>query len=63
MEYRKTLDLAKHLPIPGFVVATGGSAGLIRCSRGKLPDELEKQYVLQHEAKVYPVQKYCSSIQ
>ena len=47
----KLLDLAKHLPIPVFVVATGGSAGLIRVLRATLLDELEKQYVVTARSK------------
>ncbi|HJO91317.1 MAG TPA: ABC transporter permease [Anaerolineales bacterium] len=47
----KLLDLAKHLPIPVFVVATGGSAGLIRVLRATLLDELEKQYVITARSK------------
>ncbi len=47
----KLLDLLKHLPIPVLVVATGGSAGLIRVLRGTLLDELEKQYVITARSK------------
>jgi|TARA_B100001971_G_scaffold213453_1_gene246858 peptide/nickel transport system permease protein len=47
----KLLDLLKHLPIPVLVVATGGSAGLIRILRATLLDELEKQYVITARSK------------
>ena len=47
----KFIDLIKHLPLPVFVVATGGSAGLIRVLRGTLLDELEKQYVITARSK------------
>ena len=47
----KFIDLLKHLPLPVFVVATGGSAGLIRVLRGTLLDELEKQYVITARSK------------
>tara|TARA_B100000315_G_C14455343_1_gene531122 strand:+ start:15 stop:977 length:963 start_codon:yes stop_codon:yes gene_type:complete len=50
----KLLDLLKHLPIPVLVVATGGSAGLIRVLRGTLLDELEKQYVITARSKGLP---------
>jgi len=53
----KLLDLAKHLPIPVFVVATGGSAGLIRVLRATLLDELEKQYVITARSKGLPNSK------
>ena len=47
----KLMDLLKHLPIPVLVVATGGSAGLIRILRATLLDELEKQYVITARSK------------
>ena len=47
----KLMDLLKHLPIPVLVVATGGSAGLIRILRSTLLDELEKQYVITARSK------------
>ena len=47
----KLLDMLKHMPIPVLVVATGGSAGLIRVLRGTLLDELEKQYVITARSK------------
>ncbi len=50
----KLLDMLKHMPIPVLVVATGGSAGLIRVLRGTLLDELEKQYVITARSKGLP---------
>ncbi|GAB4563543.1 MAG: ABC transporter permease [Anaerolineae bacterium] len=47
----KVIDLLKHLPIPVFVLSTGGAAGLIRVMRATLLDELEKQYVITARAK------------
>ena len=47
----KVIDLLKHLPIPVFVLGTGGAAGLIRILRASLLDELQKQYVITARSK------------
>jgi len=47
----KIIDMLKHLPIPIIVIATAGTAGLIRVMRGCLLDELQKQYVITARAK------------
>ena len=47
----KILDLLKHLIIPGIVMGTSGTAGLIRIMRNNLLDELEKPYVVTAQAK------------
>lgn len=49
--FAKLLDMLKHLPIPIIVVATGGTAGLIRVMRATLLDELQKQYVVTARSK------------
>jgi len=49
--FAKVVDLIKHLPIPLIVVATAGTAGIIRIMRGSLLDELRKQYVITARAK------------
>ena len=40
-----------HLPVAILVVATAGTAGLIRVMRGSLLDELQKQYVITARSK------------
>jgi ABC-type dipeptide/oligopeptide/nickel transport system permease component len=47
----KFIDLAKHLWIPIFVLAVGGTAGMIRIMRANLLDELKKPYVTTARAK------------
>lgn len=47
----KVLDLLKHIWIPVVVIATAGTAGLIRVMRGNLLDELGKPYVTTARAK------------
>lgn len=47
----KVWDMIKHLPIPILVIATSGTAGLIRVLRGTLLDELSKAYVVTARAK------------
>ena len=47
----KFLDMMLHLPVAILVVATGGTAGLIRVMRGSLLDELQKQYVITARSK------------
>jgi peptide/nickel transport system permease protein len=47
----KIVDLLKHLWIPLLVIATGGTAGLIRIMRGNLLDILNMQYVQAARAR------------
>jgi len=47
----KFIDLLKHLWIPGIIVGTAGTAGLIRVMRANLLDELQKPYVMVARAK------------
>jgi peptide/nickel transport system permease protein len=47
-------DLLSHLWIPMFVVAMGGTAGLIRIMRANLLDELRKPYVVAARSKGIP---------
>ena len=47
----KVVDLLKHLIIPGVVLGTSGTAGLIRVMRSNLLDELNKPYVATARAK------------
>lgn len=47
----KVGNLLAHLPIPVFVLATGGAAWVIRVMRGSLLDELNKQYVVTARSK------------
>ena len=49
--FGKALDLLQHLIIPGIVLGTAGTAGLIRIMRNNLLDELEKPYVVTARAK------------
>lgn len=51
MSFAKFVDLLKHLWIPVVVVATGGTAGLIRMMRGNLLDILNMQYVQAARAR------------
>ena len=44
-------DLIKHLALPGIVLGTAGTAGLIRIMRNNLLDELNKPYVSTATAK------------
>jgi peptide/nickel transport system permease protein len=44
-------DLLQHLPIPGIVLAIGGTAALTRVMRANLLDELHKPYVVTARAK------------
>jgi peptide/nickel transport system permease protein len=50
----KVWDLAKHLPLPAFVLGLGGTAGLMRVMRANLLDELRKPYVVTARAKGLP---------
>jgi len=47
----KFLDMLKNIWLPVFVLATAGTAGLIRVMRANLLDELSKQYVVTARAK------------
>lgn len=47
----KIVDLLKHIWVPIFVIATAGTAGMIRVMRANLLDELEKPYVRTARAK------------
>ena len=47
----KFLDMMLHLPVAIVVVATSGTAGLIRVMRGSLLDEQQQQYVITARAK------------
>ncbi len=47
----KVLDLLAHIWLPIVVIATGGTAGMIRIMRGNLLDELRKPYVTTAMAK------------
>ncbi|MES2460417.1 MAG: ABC transporter permease subunit, partial [Armatimonadota bacterium] len=47
----KIIDLLKHIWVPVIVIATAGTAGMIRVMRGNLLDELRKPYVTTAMAK------------
>lgn len=47
----KVVDLMKHIWIPIVVIATAGTASMIRIMRGNLLDELGKPYVTTAKAK------------
>ena len=47
----KVVDLLKHIWVPIVVIATAGTAGMIRVMRGNLLDELKKPYVTTARAK------------
>lgn len=47
----KFWDLLKHLPLPAFILAVGGTAQVIRVMRANLLDELRKPYVTSARAK------------
>ena len=49
--FGRVVDLLKHLIIPGIVLGTSGTAGLIRIMRNNLMDELSKPYVVTARAK------------
>ena len=46
--------MLKHLIVPGVVIGTAGTAGLIRIMRNNLLDELNKPYVVTARAKGLP---------
>jgi peptide/nickel transport system permease protein len=50
----KVWDLGKHLVTPVIIIATSGTAGLIRVMRANLLDELHKPYVVTARAKGLP---------
>ena len=47
----RVIDMLKHLIVPGVVIGTAGTAGLIRIMRNNLLDELSKPYVVTARAK------------
>jgi peptide/nickel transport system permease protein len=47
----RVMDMLQHLIIPGIVLGTAGTAGLIRIMRNNLLDELSKPYVVTATAK------------
>ncbi len=47
----KIVDLLQHIWVPIIVIATAGTAGMIRVMRGNLLDELRKPYVTTAMAK------------
>ena len=47
----RVIDMLQHLIIPGLVLGTAGTAGLIRVMRNNLLDELGKPYVITARAK------------
>ena len=49
--FGRVVDLLKHLIIPGIVLGTSGTAGLIRVMRNNLLDELGKPYLVTARAK------------
>jgi len=50
----KVWDLLKHLLLPAFILAVGGTAEVIRVMRANLLDELRKPYVVTARAKGLP---------
>ena len=50
----RVMDMLQHLIIPGIVLGTAGTAGLIRIMRNNLLDELTKPYVVTARAKGLP---------
>ena len=51
MSMAKFLSILEHLWIPVLIIATAGTAGMIRRLRANLLDELQKQYVVTARAK------------
>ena len=47
----RVIDMLQHLIIPGIVLGTAGTAGLIRIMRNNLLDELNRPYVVTARAK------------
>lgn len=54
MEFGQGVGSDKHLLVPIIVIGTAGTAGIIRVMRGRLLDELVKQYVITARAKGIP---------
>ena len=50
----RVIDMLQHLIIPGLVLGTAGTAGLVRIMRNNLLDELRKPYVVTAQAKGLP---------
>ena len=50
----RVIDLLKHMIVPGIILGTSGTAGLIRIMRNNLLDELSKPYVFTARAKGLP---------
>lgn len=50
----RAIDMLQHLIIPGVVLGTAGTAGLIRTMRNQLLDELHKPYVVTARSKGLP---------
>lgn len=49
--WERFVDLLKHIWLPVFILAIGGTANLIRTMRATMLDELRKQYVTVARAK------------
>ncbi|WP_139827774.1 ABC transporter permease [Nesterenkonia sp. PF2B19] len=47
----KAWDLMRHLIVPALIIATAGTAGLIRITRANLSDELAQPYVTAARAR------------
>ena len=52
--FARVVDLLQHMVLPGIVLGTAGTAGLIRVMRNNLLDELNKPYVVTARAKGLP---------
>ena len=52
--FAKFLDLLAHLWLPVIIIATSGTAAIIRVMRGGMLDELNQQYVVTARAKGVP---------
>lgn len=50
----KVWDLLQHLPLPAFILAFGGTAGITRIMRANVLDEMRKPYVTNARAKGLP---------
>ncbi|MBX3052414.1 MAG: ABC transporter permease [Caldilineaceae bacterium] len=49
--WAKIWDMAKHLPLPAFILGLAGMAEVVRIMRANLLDELRKPYVITAQAK------------
>ncbi|WP_150461753.1 ABC transporter permease [Nesterenkonia ebinurensis] len=47
----RVLDLLQNLAVPALIIATAGTAGLIRITRANLSDELAQPYVMAARAR------------